>query len=175
MSRRITRLTIIKRAGHHQLGTLIVGQASFVCALGRTGVSARKREGDGATPRGRLPLQRIFFRADRQPRLQGLLPITAINPTHAWCDDATDRRYNRLICLESGESEERLWRKDHVYDVVVALGWNHAPVRKGRGSAIFWHLARPGHPPTAGCIAVNSEVFRKVLPRLSRHCVMQIL
>jgi L,D-peptidoglycan transpeptidase YkuD (ErfK/YbiS/YcfS/YnhG family) len=43
-------------------------------------------------------------------------------------------------------------------------------VIRGRGSAIFWHLARPGFTPTAGCVAVEGHVFAKVLPRLARHC-----
>ncbi len=41
-------------------------------------------------------------------------------------------------------------------------------VQRGRGSAIFWHLARAGFSPTAGCVAVTSDVFGKILPRLSR-------
>ena len=50
------------------------------------------------------------------------------------------------------------------------FGWNDRPVLRGRGSAIFWHLARPGFTPTAGCVAVDRHVFAKVLPRLARHC-----
>ena len=132
----------------------------------------RKREGDGGTPRARLPLRRVFFRADRIPRPRCLLPARAIRPDEAWCDDTADRRYNRLIRRPPGAAEERLWREDHLYDVIVELGWNDRPVRKGRGSAIFWHLARPGFAPTAGCVAVTRDVFRKILPRLARRAVL---
>lgn len=146
----------------------------FPCALGRGGVIVAKREGDGGTPRATLPLRRLFYRADRLPRPRCALPTRMISPRDAWCDDDADRRYNRLIDRAPGEAEERLTREDHLYDVIVELGWNDAPVRRGRGSAIFWHLARPGFTPTAGCVAVGRGVFAKLLPRLGRRCVMRI-
>jgi L,D-peptidoglycan transpeptidase YkuD (ErfK/YbiS/YcfS/YnhG family) len=155
-------------------GFLIAGFACFPCALGRSGVIVLKREGDGGTPRARLPLRRVFFRTDRMPRPSVALPVHAIRAQDAWCDDVKDRRYNRLIARPAGEAEERLMRADGLYDIIVELGWNDAPVRKGRGSAIFWHLARPGFTPTAGCVAVSRDVFAKVLPRLARQCVMVI-
>ena len=174
MPRRITRLVVVRRAGHPQTGTLVVGHARFVCALGRSGIVTMKREGDGGTPRANLPIRRVFYRADRASRPDTLLPTRAIRHYDAWCDDSMDRCYNRLIRRPDGDAEERLWREDHVYDVIVELGWNDAPVRKGRGSAIFWHLARPGFSPTAGCVATRHDVFAKVLPRLARKCVMVI-
>ena len=112
----------------------------------------------------------MLYRADRIGRPRTLLPLRAIAARDAWCDDADDRRYNRLIDRPPGEAEERLTRDDHLYDVIVELGWNDAPVIRGRGSAIFWHLARPGFTPTAGCVAVEGHVFAKVLPRLARSC-----
>jgi L,D-peptidoglycan transpeptidase YkuD (ErfK/YbiS/YcfS/YnhG family) len=170
----ITRLVIVGLAGSRQRGTLMAGTTRFACALGRSGIVQRKREGDGGTPCGRLKLRRVFYRGDCHPRITTSLQSRQIRQEDAWCDDSADRRYNRLIQRPPGEVEERLWRGDHLYDVIVELGWNDAPVRKGHGSAIFWHLARPGFTPTAGCIAVNMDVFRKLLPRLSRHCVMVI-
>lgn len=155
-------------------GFLVAGGAIFPCALGRAGIAVPKREGDGRTPRADLPLRRVLYRADRIGRPRSLLPLRIIGPRDAWCDDAADRRYNRLIDRPPGEAEERLTRDDHLYDVIVELGWNDAPVIRGRGSAIFWHLARPGFTPTAGCVAVEGHVFAKVLPRLARQCRMRI-
>jgi L,D-peptidoglycan transpeptidase YkuD (ErfK/YbiS/YcfS/YnhG family) len=155
-------------------GYLVAGGAVFPCALGRSGIRMDKREGDGATPRSALPLRSVLFRADRIGRPRTLLPLRAITARDAWCDDASDRRYNRLIDRPPGEAEERLKRDDHLYDVIVELGWNDRPVIRGRGSAIFWHLARPGFTPTAGCVAVERHVFAKVLPRLARACVMVV-
>lgn len=174
MPRPIRHLLIVKKPGHPQMGTLIAGQSRFSCALGRSGVIALKREGDGGTPRSILPIRRVFYRADHINRPPAMLKPRPIRRDDAWCDDHQDRRYNRLIRLPPGFAEERLWRNDHLYDVVVELGWNDSPVQKGRGSAIFWHLARPGLTPTAGCVAVSIDVFRKVLPRLARQSFMVI-
>jgi L,D-peptidoglycan transpeptidase YkuD (ErfK/YbiS/YcfS/YnhG family) len=170
----LTTLRVFASVRDRRKGFLVAGGAVFPCALGRSGIGTVKREGDGLTPRTDLPLRGVFYRADRLPRPRTLLALRRIGPRDAWCDDANDRRYNRLIDRPPGEAEERLQRDDHLYDIVVELGWNDRPVIRGRGSAIFWHLARPGFTPTAGCIAIEGHVFAKLLPRLARHCVMRV-
>lgn len=170
----ISRIFVHGLPGRRSRGVVHVGFAAFPCALGRSGIGADKREGDGKTPRARLPLRRVFYRADRLARPMTLLKVRAIRDEDAWCDDTEDRRYNRLIHRPPGPAEERLKRADHLYDVIVELGWNDAPVRRKRGSAIFWHGARDGFTPTAGCVAIRIADFRKILPRLSRHAVMVV-
>jgi L,D-peptidoglycan transpeptidase YkuD (ErfK/YbiS/YcfS/YnhG family) len=125
------------------------------CALGRGGVVADKREGDGGTPAGRLPLRRVFYRADRlgSPPATAL-PVQALAPDDGWCDAPDDLAYNRPIKHPYPASAERMWRDDGLYDVVVELGWNDDPVTPGRGSAIFLHVARPDYGPTEGCVAL---------------------
>jgi L,D-peptidoglycan transpeptidase YkuD (ErfK/YbiS/YcfS/YnhG family) len=125
------------------------------CALGRGGVALDKREGDGATPAGRLPLRRAFYRPDRlaAPPATGL-PVQALSPDDGWCDAPGDPAYNRPVKHPYPASAERMWREDALYDVVVELGWNDDPVVPGRGSAIFLHVARPDYGPTEGCIAL---------------------
>jgi L,D-peptidoglycan transpeptidase YkuD (ErfK/YbiS/YcfS/YnhG family) len=58
---------------------------------------------------------------------------------------------------------EALWRTDGVYDVIGVLGWNDAPVVRGRGSAIFIHVASPDRRPTEGCVALAEPDLRAVL------------
>ncbi|AMJ63814.1 hypothetical protein AXW83_19270 [Bosea sp. PAMC 26642] len=171
----LTTLRVFASVANRSRGFLVAGRSVFPCALGRGGIRAQKREGDGGTPRAALKLRSVLYRRDRLRRPPTLLPVRAIASRDAWCDDAGDRRYNRLIDRPPGEAEERLQRADHLYDVIVELGWNDAPVIRGRGSAIFWHLARPGFTPTAGCVAVEGHVFAKLLPRLARACVMRIV
>lgn len=170
--RGLTELRVFASVGDRRKGFLVAGHAVFPCALGRSGIVVSKREGDGGTPRAKLPLRRAFYRADRMPRPRTLLRLRAITARDAWCDDVNDRRYNKLIDRPPGVAEERLARADHLYDVIVELGWNDDPVIRGRGSAIFWHLPRAGFTPTAGCVAVERRVFQKLLPQLSRNCVM---
>ena len=44
-------------------------------------------------------------------------------------------------------SHERLWRDDHLYDILVVLDWNLMNPRPYGGSAIFFHLASPDFSP----------------------------
>ena len=124
-------------------------------ALGRSGIRALKREGDGGTPLGRFPIRQVLYRADRVPRPRTRLPVRAIRADDGWCEDPADRNYNRLVSLPPRRSADRLIRADHLYDLMLVLGHNDRPRVRGKGSAIFMHLARPGYAPTAGCIALS--------------------
>lgn len=133
------------------------------CALGAGGVRADKREGDGATPAGLLPIRRILWRADRGPRPATALPAEPIAPDDGWCDDPGHADYNRPVRLPHPARHERLWREDAVYDVIGVLGWNDAPIVRGRGSAVFLHVARPRLAPTEGCVALPGNDLRRLL------------
>ncbi len=136
---------------------------SIRCALGRSGVSGHKREGDGATPVGRHTMRRVLYRPDRLARPQTGLPVVALTPDDGWCDDPAHAAYNNQVRLPHPAHCETLWREDGLYDLIVVLGHNDAPVETGRGSAIFLHLAGPEYGPTEGCIALNENDLRTVL------------
>lgn len=125
------------------------------CALGRSGVTpaSAKLEGDGATPLGIWPMRQVFWRADRLERPETGLPVDALLPEAGWCDDPGSPLYNCPVLLPFEASHEKLWREDHVYDLIVVLGYNDRPILPGKGSAIFLHLARPDYAPTEGCVA----------------------
>ncbi len=125
------------------------------CALGRSGITAvdLKREGDGASPAGVWPMRQLFWRADRLARPETALPVTALIPEAGWCDDPADPFYNRPVLLPYPASHEKLWRDDHLYDLIVPLGYNDDLVIAGKGSAIFLHVAREDYAPTEGCVA----------------------
>lgn len=135
------------------------------CALGKGGVrpATAKQEGDGATPAARMALRRVLYRADRGPPPRCAVPVEPLSPQDGWCDDPADRAYNRFVTLPHAASHERLWRDDSVYDVIGVLGWNDDPVVRGRGSAIFLHVARDDYAPTEGCVALAVRDLRRVL------------
>ena len=139
------------------------GAARMRCALGRAGIAAAKREGDGATPAGAFAMRRLLYRADREAPPPTRLPMQAIGPADGWCDAPEDPAYNRPVRLPYPARTEALWRADHLYDLVIVLGHNDDPVRAGEGSTIFLHLARPDFAPTEGCIALAREDLRRVL------------
>jgi len=136
---------------------------AFACVLGKGGVRAEKREGDGATPVGRFLLRRVFYRPDRLEAPASKLGVVALLPTDGWCDDPADAAYNRPVSLPYPAGHEELWRDDAVYDVIVQLGHNDDPVVKGAGSAVFMHVARPDGAPTEGCVALALEDLLTVL------------
>ena len=144
-------------------GLVRLGRDAWRASLGRGGVRAAKQEGDGATPAGLLPLRRVFYRADRGAPPRCAVPAEPLAPADGWCDDPADPRYNRRVSLPYGGRHEALWRADGLYDLVGVLGWNDSPVARGRGSAIFLHVARPDWGPTEGCIALAEPDLRALL------------
>jgi L,D-peptidoglycan transpeptidase YkuD (ErfK/YbiS/YcfS/YnhG family) len=137
-------------------GWLDLGDRRARCALGPAGViaAADKREGDGASPAGVWPIRRVLFRPDRGQAPVTRLEVQPIALDDGWCDAPGDPAYNRPVKLPHPASAERMWRDDHLYDIVVVLGHNDDPPTPGMGSAIFLHLAKPDYAPTHGCVAV---------------------
>ena len=151
-----------------------LGARTFPCALGRAGLVADKREGDGGTPIGRFLFRRLLYRADRVPHIETPLPARHIEPADGWCDDPASPDYNRPVRLPHSARHERLWLEDHLYDLVVVIGHNDDPVTPGAGSAVFVHLAREDWSPTAGCIAFRREDLLWILSRVEQRDAVAI-
>ena len=145
------------------------------CAIGRSGFSTNKREGDGATPVGDFPVRDVFYRADRMARPQTTLPCRPLVEADGWCDDPADPRYNRLVTLPYAASHEEMMRHDELYDLVVVLGYNDDPVTAGLGSAIFLHLATSVFAPTEGCVALALVDLQAVVTELQPGDKIKIL
>ena len=111
---------------------------------------------------------------DRRFAYRSRLPLSPITPTLGWCEVPDDRNYNRPVPIPYGASHERMRRDDALYDCCIVMDWNIRPRKRGRGSAIFFHLARPGFTPTQGCVAVTEEVMARLLPRLSGKTVLEV-
>ena len=156
-------------------GRLIWPGGAFRCALGRGGVKADKREGDGGTPVGVYPLRRVLWRADRLERPDTALPTAPIARDDGWCDDPADPAYNRPVTIPHPTSHESLWREDGVYDVIVVLGHNDDPVVPGQGSAVFLHVARPDWEPTAGCVALPLPDLLRLLKDCGPDTVLRVV
>jgi L,D-peptidoglycan transpeptidase YkuD (ErfK/YbiS/YcfS/YnhG family) len=137
------------------------------CAVGRAGIAEKLREGDGITPVGVWPLRRVLYRPDRMVSPRCVLPIAPLNPYDGWCETPSDPDYNTLVRLPHPSSAESMWRDDHLYDLVVVVGYNDDPVIAGKGSAIFLHLARADYTPTAGCVALALPDLLEALAQLA--------
>lgn len=172
--RPITVLHVRPLAGHRARGWLTAGALRIPCALGPAGIVRFKREGDGATPAGRFRLLWGYYRPDRPRPPAGGVKLVALRRDQGWCEDPASRRYNRPVRLPAADVTDRMWRADHLYDLVFVLDQNFTRRKKGAGSAIFFHLARPGLTPTAGCVAISAADMRRLAPKLSKRAVMTI-
>ena len=156
-------------AGDPRRGWLTAGLYTIPVALGRGGIIANKREGDGGTPRGIFRPRQLWWRADRSPRPHTFLPIRAIRPEDAWCEDRLSRHYNRPLTLGDNNGGDRLRRDDHLYDFIIEIDHNTQPTIAGRGSAVFLHLVRPDFSPTAGCISMKKPAMLQLLRQMGPH------
>jgi L,D-peptidoglycan transpeptidase YkuD (ErfK/YbiS/YcfS/YnhG family) len=164
--RRVAVIQIRAAAGDPHRGWLTAAGRTVPVALGRGGVRANKREGDGATPKGTFRPRRLWWRADRHPRPLTFLPVRPIRPEDAWCEDPSSRHYNRPMRLQRQHTGDRLRRDDHLYDFIVEIDHNSSPRIAGRGSAVFLHLARANFSPTAGCVSMTKAAMLRLLARL---------
>ena len=131
------------------------------CTIGRGGLTADKREGDGATPRGRHHITGLLYRPDRMARPAPW--AEPIRPGDLWSDEPQDEDYNTLVRAPYTGSHEALRRADPLYDLVLLTDWNWPDATPGRGSAIFLHGGGPAFRPKAASPSAPTTCAR------SRH------
>lgn len=170
----IRQIVVRPRPGNPCQGLMSVGGKVLLCALGRGGIKALKREGDGATPLARMRLLSCYVRTDHVVSKATLLPVGRITSRLGWCEVAGDRNYNRPVALPYGAAHETMRRNDALYDIVVVMDWNIRPRRRNGGSAIFFHVARKGLTPTEGCVALPGNVMRWLLSQLSARTILTV-
>lgn len=183
MTYEANEIIVIPANDNPTMGTLKLGNKIFPCALGKDGITRSKVEGDHKTPDGQFPLRTVFYRYDKLSKpIYSKVPMMALLEEDGWCDDPRDRAYNQPVMLPYHASAERLWREDDVYDVIVVLGHNDNPVEKGKGSAIFLHVAREVQQGTGeqtfegteGCIALKKQDLLEILPILSSETTLTV-
>lgn len=160
-------------------GILKFGKKTYRCALGKSGVTVTKKEGDNKSPVGRYGLRSVYYRYDKLRRpIYSQVPLMALLEEDGWCDDPDDKAYNKSVMLPYHASAEKLWRDDDLYDVLVVLGYNDEPVHAGKGSAIFMHVARDldddKYTGTEGCVSLKKSDLLEILPALTLETSLEI-
>ena len=144
-------------------GIIKSSKYTFKCFLGKNGITCNKKEGDLKTPKGTFPLKYVMYRPDRVKKPKTNLPIYVIKKNHVCCDDPKSSFYNKILETKNLDLGEKLWRKDILYDILIVIGYNDNPIIKGKGSAIFLHLANKNTITTKGCVAVEKKNMIKLL------------
>ena len=151
------------------------GNYKAKCAIGKRGISIKKKEGDLITPKGTFKIKEIFYRKDRVKSLISRLKKTVIRKNMGWCDDPKSNNYNKLIYYPFKYSAEKLYRRENIYDILLVLNFNMNPIRKNKGSAIFIHVAKKNLQPTQGCIALNKSELIKLVKSIKINTIVKII
>lgn len=122
-----------------------------------------------------MPLLYAYHRGDRIKPPQSQLRLLRTRGDMLWCDANGHPNYNRPVRAPFKASHERIERVDELYDICVVMDWNMRMRKRGCGSAIFFHIARPGFTPTEGCVAIRHRDMCRLLPHLDRRTILQVL
>ena len=139
------------------------------CSIGKMGTTNSKKEGDLSTPKGLFKLGILYYRKDRIKLIKCKIKKKVIKKSMGWCNDTRSKKYNREISFPFRYKSEKLYRSDKVYDIFINIKYNYSPTYKGKGSAIFLHLANKKYKATKGCIAIQKKDFLKILPLVNNN------
>ena len=144
------------------------------CSIGKSGIISSKKEGDLATPKGTFELGALYYRRDKNKPIKCKIKKRIIKKKMGWCDDIRSEKYNQEISFPFKYRAEKLYRKDKIYDLFINIKYNFNPTIKGKGSAIFLHIADSKYKPTKGCIAISKNDFLKILPLINSKTKISI-
>ena len=153
-----------------------IDQFKLKCSVGKGGIKKKIKEGDKITPKGTYSLDKLYYRSDRIKDFRTKLKYIIIKKNMGWSNDPRANNYNRRIQLKTNYkySYEKLYRKDHSYDLLIPIKYNYKNPIKDRGSAIFLHLTN-NYKPTAGCIALKKIDFMVMLNLINNKTKIKIV
>jgi len=153
--------------------TLMIDDFSFKCCVGKNGISKRKIEGDKKTPIGSFGIGNLYYRNDRIRKPSTKLKCIKINRKMGWCDDVSSSKYYNRLVINKKIKQEKLYRKDIKYDLIIPIKYNFSNPIKSKGSCIFIHLTK-NYKPTAGCIALSKKDFLIMLRLIDKKTKINI-
>lgn len=133
--------------------------------VGRSGVSARHREGDGTTPAGSFAIGATMYGVAPDPGVRFRYHRLVCGDW--WDEDPASPGYNRFRHLACGArppfggGSEALWTSTRAYAHFAVVRYDDAPPVPGRGSAIFLHADTGG--ATNGCVSLPLPELVRVL------------
>ena len=132
--------------------------------VGRSGLSAHHREGDGTTPLGSFRIGATVYGVAPDPGTR--LAYHRLVCGDWWDEDPSSAGYNRFRHVRCGTSppfgggSEALWQATTAYRDFLVVDYNAARV-PGRGSGIFLHVDTGS--ATNGCVSVSLPHLDRIL------------
>ena len=143
--------------------------------IGKNGVTNEKQEGDEKTPLGEFELGTILTTNPSIKNVDSIIPIQITEELY-WVDDSQSKYYNQLINIsevkKDWNSAEHLIDYPIQYEYLIEIKTNPNNI-SGKGSAIFLHCTN--NKPTAGCIAVNNKIMKKIIENIDKQTKIEIL
>ena len=147
---------------------LIIDEFVFKCTIGKGGITNNKKEGDLKTPIGKYGIGDLYYRKDRIKLPSLSIKKKNIKKNYVWCNDVKSKKYNKQTIKSNYFKFEKLYRKDHKYDLFIPIKYNYKKIIPGKGSAIFFHITK-NYKNTAGCIAVSKKDFLIILKLINNN------
>jgi L,D-peptidoglycan transpeptidase YkuD (ErfK/YbiS/YcfS/YnhG family) len=162
-------MIVVKKSGYLNYKNL-----KYRCALGKSGIKKKKKEGDNVTPSGVFKIIKIYYRADKIKKIISPIKKIQIKKNMGWCDDSKSNFYNQQINLPSKFGYEKLYRNDNLYDLIIVINYNMNPIIKNKGSAIFIHIAKNYYKKTKGCIALKRKNLIELISLIKKNTKIKI-
>ena len=162
-------MIIVKKSGYLKYKNL-----KFRCALGEAGIKKKNKEGDSVTPKGIFKIIKMYYRPDRIKNITTAVKKIKIKKNIGWCDDPDSHFYNQQISLPNKFGHEKLYRNDHLYDLILVINYNTNPIIKNKGSAIFIHIAKKNYKKTKGCIALKKKHLIELISKIKKNTKIKI-
>lgn len=137
-------------------GCWVSAGGPYTARVGRNGIRADKREGDGATPAGTFPFGRTMYGNSPNPGVR--FRYVHLRCGDWWVEDARSRAYNTFQRIGCGRrppfkvTTPDMSTSPRAYAHLAVIDYNMQPVVPGRGSGIFLHVQIG--KPTSGCISL---------------------
>ena len=146
-------------------GCWVPAAGPYTARLGKNGLSASRREGDGTTPTGTYRIGRTMYGNEPNPGVR--FTYRRLRCGDWWDEDPSSPTYNSFQHVTCGTKppfgggSEGMWQQPRPYPYLAVVEYNMRPVVPGRGSGIFLHAQTGG--PTIGCISLRKDQLRAVL------------
>ena len=146
-------------------GCWVAAAGPYTARLGKNGLSANRREGDGTTPAGTFRIGRTMYGNEPNPGVR--FRYWRLRCGDWWDEDPRSPTYNSFQHVACGTtppfagSSEGMWQQPRPYPYLAVIEYNMRPAVPGNGSGIFLHAQTGG--PTIGCISLRKDQLRAVL------------